>query len=139
MDRVEEPTVSSPSDESKGRTPAYGSFDSSTDKVLHVFHFLLRGIQTLRDDLATKPAPEVMNIVTEIKQSLRGKEASNQEPRDLTEMINNRVRRLSDPLMKPIQLCIPMKSASIPKQSGTCSEQNGSPRSRSEATLGICS
>ena len=38
-----------------------------------------------------------------------------------------------------IRLCIPMKSASIPKQSGTCSEQNGSPRSRSEATLGICS
>ena len=36
-------------------------------------------------------------------------------------------------------VCIPMKSASIPKQSGTCSEQNGSPRSRSEATLGICS
>ena len=34
---------------------------------------------------------------------------------------------------------IPLKSAAIPKQIGICSEQNGRPRSRSEATLGICS
>jgi hypothetical protein len=37
------------------------------------------------------------------------------------------------------QVRIPMKSAPIPKQSGKHSEQIGSPRSRSEATLGICS
>jgi hypothetical protein len=33
---------------------------------------------------------------------------------------------------------IPMKSAPIPKQSGTQSAQSGSARSRSEATLEFC-
>jgi hypothetical protein len=36
------------------------------------------------------------------------------------------------------QMCIPMKSPPIPKQSGTQSVQIGTPRSRSEATLGFC-
>jgi hypothetical protein len=37
-----------------------------------------------------------------------------------------------------INVCIPMKSPPIPKQSGTQSAQIGTPRSRSEATLGFC-
>jgi hypothetical protein len=45
MDRVEEPTVSSPSGESKAHTPAYASFDSSTNKLSHLLTFILRGIQ----------------------------------------------------------------------------------------------
>jgi hypothetical protein len=36
------------------------------------------------------------------------------------------------------RMCIPVKSAPIPKQSGTQSAQIGTPRSRSEATLGFC-
>ena len=102
MDRAEEPSVGSPSGESKPRTPAYASFDSSTDKLLHVFHAVLRGMQAFKDDFETKLAPEITSIATEIKQRLRVK-ASNQEPRDTAEMINNRVQRLSDTLLKPIE------------------------------------
>ena len=51
MDRAEEPSVGSPSGESKPRTPAYASFDSSTDKLLHVFHAVLRGMQALQGRL----------------------------------------------------------------------------------------
>jgi hypothetical protein len=35
-------------------------------------------------------------------------------------------------------LCIPMKSPPIPKQIGSRAEQSGTPKSRSEATLGFC-
>ena len=91
MDRAEEPSVGSPSGESKPRTPAYASFDSSTDKLLHVFHAVLRGMQAFKDDFETKLAPEITSIATEIKQRLRVK-ASNQEPRDTAEMINNRYK-----------------------------------------------
>ena len=68
MDRVEDPTVGSPNDESKARTPAYASFDSNTDNLLHAFQFITRGIQGFRDDLETKLAPEVMSIAREITQ-----------------------------------------------------------------------
>src|SRR5258706_3679598 len=68
MDTVEEPTVSSPSSESKARTPAYASFDSSTDKLLHLLAFISRGVQSYSDELKTKIAPEVTRIVKEIGQ-----------------------------------------------------------------------
>ena len=104
MDRAEEPDASSPSGEAKARTPAYVSFESSTDKLLQLLQFITRGTESFRDELETKLGPEVMSIATEIAQVRRpqGMEASDQEARNSAEMMDDRVKRLSDTL-KPIK------------------------------------
>ena len=103
MDRVEEPTGSSPSGESKAHTPAYASFDSSTDKLLHLLAFISYGIQGYFDELKTKVAPEAMRIAKEIAQvgKPQGEEASDQVARNSAEMRDNLLQRLSDTLLKP--------------------------------------
>ena len=114
MENVKEPTVNLPSDESKQRTPAYANFDSSTDKLLHLMTFILRGLQDFREELETKLGPEVMRIATEIAQRdrLQGKEATNQEtetgtPHTEQDLSNarksDRVQRISDTLLKPMK------------------------------------
>jgi hypothetical protein len=60
MERVEEPTVSSPNDTSKPRTPAYGKFGSNTEKLLRIFEFTNRAAKSFRDELETKIGPEVL-------------------------------------------------------------------------------
>ena len=94
MDRVEEPSASSPSGEAKARTPAYASFESSTDRLFHLLQFILRGLQDFSDELKT-----------EIAQLGRpqGKEASDQEARNSAEMMDDRAQRISDTLLKPIK------------------------------------
>lgn len=76
MDRLEEPSASSPSGETKVRTPAYRSFESSSDKLLHLMKFILFGIQRFNDELDTKLWPDAMNLLTEIAQVDRAQKIS---------------------------------------------------------------
>jgi len=94
MDRVEEPTASSPSGEAKVRTPAYASFESSTDKLFHLLQFILRGLQDFSDEFKT--------AIAQLGRP-QGKEGSDQEARNSAEMMNERAQRLSDTLLKPIK------------------------------------
>jgi hypothetical protein len=105
MDRVEEPTASSPGGEAKARTPAYASFESNTRNLSHLLRFILRGVQGFREELETKLEPEFTSIATEIAQVGRpqGKEASDQEARNSEEMINDLVQKLSDTLLRPVK------------------------------------
>jgi hypothetical protein len=100
MNRTEEPNASSASGESIARTPAFASFDSNTDKLLHLLQFIVSGVWGFRDELETKLAPEVMRIAKEIAQSGRpqGKEASDEEAINSAERRDDRLKRLSDTL-----------------------------------------
>jgi len=111
MDRVEEPNASSPSDESRARTPAYASFESSTDKVVHLMQFILRGMRSFSDELETKVAPEIERLFRP-----QDKEASDQETdrgahyaeQDLSDRgksaeMPGRVQRISDILLEPFK------------------------------------
>ena len=91
MDKVEEPTASSPS--GQAHTPAFAIFESSTDKLFALLQFILHGIRGFNDALEHKVTPEVVSIAEEIAQV--GKAASDQEARD------SAVQRISDAL-KPI-------------------------------------
>jgi len=97
MNKTEEPNASSPSGESKARTPAYASFDSNTDKLLHLLQFIVSGVWGFRDELETKLVPEVMRVAKEIAQGGR-EEASDQEALNNAEMRDDRLQRLSDTL-----------------------------------------
>src|SRR6266542_2782249 len=97
MNKTEEPNASSPSGESKARTPAYASFDSNTDKLLHLLQFIVSGVWGFRDELETKLVPEVMRVAKEIAQ-VGSKEASDQEALNSAEMRDDRLQRLSDTL-----------------------------------------
>jgi hypothetical protein len=50
MDTVEEPIASSHIGESRTRTPAYASFESNTDRLLHLFKFMSRGVKNFVDE-----------------------------------------------------------------------------------------
>jgi hypothetical protein len=105
MDRAEQPDASSLSGEAKARTPAYASFESSTDKLFHLLRFILRGTESFRDELETKLAPEAMSIATEIAQVGRpqGEEPSGQEARNSAEMMDDLGKRISDTLVGPVK------------------------------------
>jgi len=111
MDRVEEPNASSPSDESRARTPAYASFDSNNDKLKHLFRLILRGMQAFADELETKVDPEIERLFRP-----QTKEASDQETdrgahyaeQDLSDRgksaeMPGRVQRISDILLEPLE------------------------------------
>ncbi len=111
MDRVEEPNASSPSDESRARTPAYASFDSNTDKLQHLLRFILRGMRAFSDELETKVAPEIERLFRP-----QTKEASDRETdrgahyaeQDLSDQgksaeMPGRVQRISDILLEPLE------------------------------------
>jgi hypothetical protein len=116
MNRTEEP-----SDETKARTPAYANFDSSTDKILYVFHVVVHGALIFKDDFetkATKLREKIDDFETKLTKlreiisrrtneakevgNLPGKEASKQEIRDTQtlELVNS-LQRLLDILIKP--------------------------------------
>ena len=94
MDKVEEPTASSPS--GQARTPAFAIFESSTDKLFALLQFILHGIRGFNDALEHKVTPEVMSIAEEIAQV--GKAASDQEARDSADPKNIRRAEAHQPL-----------------------------------------
>src|SRR2546429_5063458 len=98
MGKFEEPSATSPSGESRARTPVYASFDSSTDKLSHLLKFILRGIQGFSDELKTKLEPEVIRLGREVEHlgTPRGKEMSDREARRSTEMMEDGIQRISD-------------------------------------------
>jgi len=98
MDRAEEPDPCSLS-EARARTPAYASFEASTDKLLHLLQFIFRGSQSFRDELETKLGPEVMNIATGVAQV---GEPQDQEARNSVEKKDDRVQRITDTLINPL-------------------------------------
>jgi hypothetical protein len=106
MNITEEPNASLPSGESRARTPAYANFDANTDKVLHMLHFILDGIQGFKSKLETTVMSEVMGIAKEIARAGRsqGDEANDQEALNSAEKRDDLKRlldTLSDGLVKP--------------------------------------
>jgi hypothetical protein len=112
MDRVEEPTASSPGGESRARTPAYASFSSNIDKLKHILSFLLRGALDFYEELDTKIAPEIERLF----RPQDSKEARDQETdrgahdveQDLPDQgkspeMPGRVQRISDILLEPLK------------------------------------
>ena len=109
MGTLEEPSTSSSSDESRAHTPAYANFDSNTDKLKHLFSFILSGLQGFSDDWKINVAPEIARL-----RKLPDKEANDQEtkrgahyaeqvlsdPGESAEMAA-RVKKLSD-ILEPL-------------------------------------
>jgi hypothetical protein len=100
---VEEPNANSASGEPKAHTPAYASFDSSTDKLPHLLAFISHGSKAYLDEFETKVAPEAMRIAREIAQVGKPQDegASDQVARNNAEMRDTLLQRLSDTLLKP--------------------------------------
>ena len=94
MDKVEEPDISLQS-ESKARTPAYAIFDSNTDKLSHLFRFLIRGVDSFGDEIRSNIA-EISNLINR-KQD---KEESNEQTERITHIMGGvqKIKEIVEPL-----------------------------------------
>jgi hypothetical protein len=116
MDTVEEPIASSPSGESRTRTPAYASFESNIERLSHLFTFISRGGQHFVDEMKANVAPQIERLCTEIARLGRpqDKEANGQETgrgahdaesalSDTRQRAEEIAKKLSDILEEPVK------------------------------------
>jgi len=67
MDEIKSASAHS-DDSSKPRTPVYATFDSNTDKLLHLLQFKVRGSEHFVEELKRVIDPKVTALCTEIAQ-----------------------------------------------------------------------
>jgi hypothetical protein len=80
---------------SKPRTPAFATFDSNTDKLLHLLQFNVRGSKDFVDELQRVIEPKVTALCAEIEQSRSSSSLPASQPTEIAQ-------RLSSDVVAPI-------------------------------------